>query len=127
MAAPILKWKRITTATGPCPRPRHGHRAVAIKDLMIIFGGGNEGIVDELHVYNTGWLKMLNQKASTWRMPYESWLAATVTIVVDDWLKWRGMSPQPMKNTFYFFKPVYGFVLKDLNCRVHTAEFFICG
>jgi len=21
---------------------------------MIVFGGGNEGIVDELHVYNTG-------------------------------------------------------------------------
>ena len=54
MAAPILKWKRITNTTGPCPRPRHGHRAVAIKDLMIVFGGGNEGIVDELHVFNTG-------------------------------------------------------------------------
>ncbi|KAK6176595.1 hypothetical protein SNE40_014849 [Patella caerulea] len=53
MAAPILKWKRVTNSTGPCPRPRHGHRAVAIKDLMIVFGGGNEGIVDELHVYNT--------------------------------------------------------------------------
>ena len=54
MAAPILKWKRITNTTGPCPRPRHGHRAVAIKDLMVVFGGGNEGIVDELHVLNTG-------------------------------------------------------------------------
>lgn len=54
MAAPILKWKRVTNTTGPCPRPRHGHRAVAIKDLMVVFGGGNEGIVDELHVYNTG-------------------------------------------------------------------------
>ncbi|KAK3102343.1 hypothetical protein FSP39_010640 [Pinctada imbricata] len=53
MAAPILKWKRVTGTTGPCPRPRHGHRAVAIKDLMVVFGGGNEGIVDELHVYNT--------------------------------------------------------------------------
>ncbi|KAJ8046739.1 Host cell factor 1 [Holothuria leucospilota] len=53
MAAPILKWKRATGTTGPCPRPRHGHRAVAIKDLMVVFGGGNEGIVDELHVYNT--------------------------------------------------------------------------
>ncbi|XP_013419915.1 host cell factor 2 isoform X1 [Lingula anatina] len=53
MAAPILKWKRVTNTTGPCPRPRHGHRAVSIKDLMIVFGGGNEGIVDELHVYNT--------------------------------------------------------------------------
>ncbi|KAK4302417.1 hypothetical protein Pmani_025497 [Petrolisthes manimaculis] len=53
MAAPILKWKRVTCPTGPQPRPRHGHRAVAIKDLMVVFGGGNEGIVDELHVYNT--------------------------------------------------------------------------
>lgn len=48
-----LKWKKVSSATGPSPRPRHGHRAVAIKDLMIVFGGGNEGIVDELHVYNT--------------------------------------------------------------------------
>ncbi|XP_012280535.1 host cell factor 1 isoform X3 [Orussus abietinus] len=53
MAAPMLMWKRITNPTGPQPRPRHGHRAVAIKDLMVVFGGGNEGIVDELHVYNT--------------------------------------------------------------------------
>lgn len=50
----MLKWKKITNTTGPQPRPRHGHRAVAIKDLMVVFGGGNEGIVDELHVYNTG-------------------------------------------------------------------------
>ena len=40
--------------SGPSPRPRHGHRAVAIRDLIVIFGGGNEGIVEELHVYNTG-------------------------------------------------------------------------
>lgn len=53
-ASPLLKWKKVTSATGPSPRPRHGHRAVAIKDLMVVFGGGNEGIVDELHVYNTG-------------------------------------------------------------------------
>ncbi|XP_018362863.1 PREDICTED: host cell factor isoform X2 [Trachymyrmex cornetzi] len=53
MAAPMLKWKRIANPPGPQPRPRHGHRAVAIKDLMVVFGGGNEGIVDELHVYNT--------------------------------------------------------------------------
>ncbi|KAB7506202.1 Host cell factor 1 [Armadillidium nasatum] len=53
MAAPILKWKRVINTTGPQPRSRHGHRAVAIKDLMVVFGGGNEGIVDELHVYNT--------------------------------------------------------------------------
>lgn len=49
----MLKWKRITNPSGPQPRPRHGHRAVALKDLMVVFGGGNEGIVDELHVYNT--------------------------------------------------------------------------
>ena len=54
MASPILKWKKVSNATGPSPRPRYGHRAVAIKDLMVVFGGGNEGIVDELHVYNTG-------------------------------------------------------------------------
>lgn len=52
--APIVKWKKVTNTSGPTPRPRHGHRAVSIKDLMIVFGGGNEGIVDELHVYNTG-------------------------------------------------------------------------
>lgn len=69
MAAPILKWKRITNSTGPCPRPRHGHRAVAIKDLMIVFGGGNEGIVDELHVYNTGWFQTIfSQTPSSHRL-----------------------------------------------------------
>uniref|UniRef100_H2YCT5 Fibronectin type-III domain-containing protein n=2 Tax=Ciona savignyi TaxID=51511 RepID=H2YCT5_CIOSA len=53
MAAPSVKWNRVTNSSGPIPRPRHGHRAVAIKELMVVFGGGNEGIVDELHVYNT--------------------------------------------------------------------------
>lgn len=52
--AATMKWKRVTNSTGPVPRPRHGHRAVAIRELMVVFGGGNEGIVDELHVYNTG-------------------------------------------------------------------------
>lgn len=54
MEGSVLKWKRVLNPTGPQPRPRHGHRAVAIKELMVVFGGGNEGIVDELHVYNTG-------------------------------------------------------------------------
>ena len=54
MAAPMVKWSKVTSSSGPTPRPRHGHRAVAIKELMVVFGGGNEGIVDELHVYNTG-------------------------------------------------------------------------
>ncbi|GMS84242.1 hypothetical protein PENTCL1PPCAC_6417, partial [Pristionchus entomophagus] len=51
--APPVRWKKVHNTTGPTPRPRHGHRAVSIKDLMVVFGGGNEGIVDELHVYNT--------------------------------------------------------------------------
>ncbi|XP_041093071.1 LOW QUALITY PROTEIN: host cell factor 1-like [Polyodon spathula] len=52
--APVQpRWKRVLGWSGPVPRPRHGHRAVAIKELMVVFGGGNEGIVDELHVYNT--------------------------------------------------------------------------
>lgn len=54
MSDTVVKWKKVTNTSGPTPRPRHGHRAVAIKDLMVIFGGGNEGIVDELHVHNTG-------------------------------------------------------------------------
>jgi host cell factor len=54
MSNATLKWKRVENPTGPTPKPRHGHRAVAIKDLMVVFGGGNEGIVDELHVFNTG-------------------------------------------------------------------------
>uniref|UniRef100_A0A672Z1U9 Host cell factor 1 n=1 Tax=Sphaeramia orbicularis TaxID=375764 RepID=A0A672Z1U9_9TELE len=53
MTAPTPRWKRVLGWSGPVPRPRHGHRAVAIKELMVVFGGGNEGIVDELHVYNT--------------------------------------------------------------------------
>lgn len=54
MAGKALQWKLVSNPTGPHPRPRHGHRAVAIKDLMVVFGGGNERIVEELHVYNTG-------------------------------------------------------------------------
>lgn len=47
-----MKWKKVLNSTGEVPRPRHGHRSVNIKDSIIVFGGGNEGIVDELHVYN---------------------------------------------------------------------------
>uniref|UniRef100_A0A8C4YDU2 Host cell factor 1 n=1 Tax=Gopherus evgoodei TaxID=1825980 RepID=A0A8C4YDU2_9SAUR len=52
-ALPRLLSRRVPSSTGPVPRSRHGHRAVAIRELVIIFGGGNEGIADELHVYNT--------------------------------------------------------------------------
>ncbi|XP_067631694.1 host cell factor-like [Eurosta solidaginis] len=48
-----FRWKRLGNPSGPQPRPRHGHRAINIKELMVVFGGGNEGIVDELHVYNS--------------------------------------------------------------------------
>lgn len=65
MAAPsLLNWRRVSSFTGPVPRARHGHRAVAIRELMIIFGGGNEGIADELHVYNTGRRRRLGDPAS---------------------------------------------------------------
>jgi hypothetical protein len=53
MATKNFKWKKVTPSNGPIPRPRHGHKAVSYKDLMIVFGGGNEGIVDELHVFNS--------------------------------------------------------------------------
>ncbi|KAM4748835.1 host cell factor 2 [Rhinophrynus dorsalis] len=53
-AVPVqLNWKRVSSFTGPVPLARHGHRAVTIRELIIIFGGGNEGIAEELHVYNT--------------------------------------------------------------------------
>ncbi|XP_069811701.1 host cell factor 2 isoform X1 [Dendropsophus ebraccatus] len=48
-----LNWRHVTSFTGPVPSSRHGHRAVVIRELIIIFGGGNEGIAEELHVYNT--------------------------------------------------------------------------
>ena len=47
-----VQWKRLDGTIGHNPKPRHGHRAVAVKDLIIIFGGGNEGIVEDLNVYN---------------------------------------------------------------------------
>lgn len=47
-------WKRVRSYAGPIPRARHGHRAVAIRELVVVFGGGNEGIATNLHVYNSG-------------------------------------------------------------------------
>uniref|UniRef100_A0A3P9PP63 Host cell factor C2 n=1 Tax=Poecilia reticulata TaxID=8081 RepID=A0A3P9PP63_POERE len=43
----------VHSVTGVVPRSRHGHRAAAIRELIIVFGGGNEGIAEDLHVYNT--------------------------------------------------------------------------
>lgn len=55
-----VQWKRLDTSLGASPKPRHGHRAVAVKDLIIIFGGGNEGIVEDLNVFNCGKLGKRN-------------------------------------------------------------------
>ena len=49
-----VKWKKVSTTSGPAPPPRHGHKAVVMKDMVIIFGGGNNGIFEDLHVFNTG-------------------------------------------------------------------------
>ena len=51
---PIVKWRKIQNYTGHIPKARHGHRAVCIKELIVIYGGGNGGLFDELHVFNTG-------------------------------------------------------------------------
>ncbi|XP_061662452.1 host cell factor 2 isoform X2 [Syngnathoides biaculeatus] len=47
------RWRKVPSVTGVIPRSRHGHRAVAIRELIVVFGGGNEGIAEDLHVYNT--------------------------------------------------------------------------
>ncbi|XP_061770583.1 host cell factor 2 isoform X3 [Nerophis ophidion] len=47
------QWRKVHTITGVIPPSRHGHRAVAIRELIVVFGGGNEGIAEDLHVYNT--------------------------------------------------------------------------
>ncbi|XP_016122263.1 host cell factor 2-like [Sinocyclocheilus grahami] len=46
-------WKSVRSYAGPVPRARHGHRVVAIRELVVVFGGGNEGIATNLHVYNS--------------------------------------------------------------------------
>ena len=58
-----VQWKRLETTSGTNPKPRHGHRAVAVKDLIIIFGGGNEGIVEDLNVFNCS--KLIRTKSVT--------------------------------------------------------------
>ena len=49
-----MKWKKVNSTRGPAPEPRQGHKAVAIKELIFIFGGGNNCFNEELHVLNTG-------------------------------------------------------------------------
>lgn len=52
------QWRKVHSVSGVTPRSRHGHRAVAVRELIIVFGGGNEGIEEHLHVYNTGKLML---------------------------------------------------------------------
>ncbi|XP_040030963.2 host cell factor 2 isoform X1 [Gasterosteus aculeatus] len=47
------QWRKVHSVSGVVPRSRHGHRAAAIRELIVVFGGGNEGISEDLHVYNT--------------------------------------------------------------------------
>ncbi|KAF0029426.1 hypothetical protein F2P81_018531 [Scophthalmus maximus] len=47
------QWRNVHSVSGVVPRSRHGHRAAAIRELIVVFGGGNEGIAEDLHVYNT--------------------------------------------------------------------------
>lgn len=56
-AKSIVGWKRIENSTvdknASTPKPRHGHRAVSFRHYMILYGGGNQRIVDEFHVFDT--------------------------------------------------------------------------
>lgn len=53
-AAEAPRWRKVPSVSGVTPRSRHGHRAVVVRELVVVFGGGNEGIEEHLHVYNTG-------------------------------------------------------------------------
>lgn len=50
----IMKWKCVINFIGFVLWLRYGYCVVVIRELMVVFGGGNEGIVDELYVYNIG-------------------------------------------------------------------------
>jgi len=50
-----VNWRQIFHSSGILPSPRHGHRAVAVKDSILMFGGGKDGmgIQNDLFLYNT--------------------------------------------------------------------------
>ena len=57
---PAKRSDLVKTGQGLFPRARHGHRLVAIRGLILLFGGGDEEIRDELMVYSTengNWFK----------------------------------------------------------------------
>ncbi|XP_057665859.1 host cell factor 1-like [Diorhabda carinulata] len=47
----LVLWKYVPNPTGFLPFPRHGHRAIAIKDLIFVFGGGEKRLFNDLMVY----------------------------------------------------------------------------
>ena len=47
------KWRMVTSTGGPAPEPRFGHRAIAMKEQIVVFGGGNGGKMEDLYVLNT--------------------------------------------------------------------------
>lgn len=50
----IMKWKCVINFIGFVLWLRYGYWVVVIREFMVVFGGGNEGIVDEFYVYNIG-------------------------------------------------------------------------
>lgn len=49
----IAKRNVTSSNSGLQPRPRHGHRVVSIRGLILLFGGGNGEVMDDLMVYST--------------------------------------------------------------------------
>lgn len=60
----LCEWEPVRKSSGLKPVGRHGHRAVAIGKLMIVFGGGNAGILNELHVYDSSLNEWFNPVVS---------------------------------------------------------------
>ncbi|MGH0129459.1 UNVERIFIED_CONTAM: hypothetical protein FKN15_075537 [Acipenser sinensis] len=100
MAAESPIWRKVNAFSGPVPRSRHGHRAAAIRELLIVFGGGNEGIAEELHVYNT--------VSKQWFLPAvrgdippgcaaHGFACEGTRILASRWL-WKKLKPKPPRN-----------------------------
>uniref|UniRef100_A0A1I7SXY7 BRX domain-containing protein n=1 Tax=Caenorhabditis tropicalis TaxID=1561998 RepID=A0A1I7SXY7_9PELO len=85
----VVRWRVVQHTDGPTPRPRHGHRAVALKELIVIFGGGNEGMIDELHAYNTQFKNGLHlkyeEKHRAQLQPLEQWPWEQEFIPSEEW------------------------------------------
>ncbi|MGH0115678.1 UNVERIFIED_CONTAM: hypothetical protein FKN15_038001 [Acipenser sinensis] len=100
MAAESPIWRKVNSFSGPVPRSRHGHRAAAIRELLVVFGGGNEGIAEELHVYNT--------VSKQWFLPAvrgdippgcaaHGFACEGTRILASRWL-WKKLKPKPPRN-----------------------------